>query len=65
MQRMDVAYMSILLVRALVKECPLILHKHGDPALITKGDFSHERWKLLPVFEFELILILYSSFFPQ
>lgn len=43
MQRMDVAHMSILLIRALVKEFPLILHKHGDLALITKGDSSHER----------------------
>lgn len=39
---MDVAHMLILLIRALVKECPLILHKHGDPALITGGDSSRE-----------------------
>lgn len=38
MQWMDVAHMSILLIRALVKECPLILHKmeiqHSSPKVI-------------------------------
>lgn len=38
MQRMDVAHMSILLVRALVKEFPLILHNmeiwHSSPKVI-------------------------------